>query len=389
MYLCLPKLRLMESREIWLKYTIEGFNRSGVSLVAFDGAHFSVAGFGDDPGFYLFVPAFARWLNLQFAVAANLFLLGSVALGVSIGLVGLVKYTTTRTALAFALWQLAWFTILLCFFGDIYVFEGLVVMAVVPWLFYMHDKHQSVRSLALFCVLVGPVIGTALLIRSYAGISVIILSVGLIGLESGTTKPLRLMAIALLLLSTFVPLLIAQHLYNERDQFLHSQPNSIVYGARHPFWHPVYVGLGFVPNSYVPSYLDKFAIQRAKELVPDARYLSPEYEAALRTEVFRIARTSPFLVLEEVTAKGCVIVVLVVLAFNFGVVCVTKERGGVMLSFAAAMLFESCVGLLVVPHPKYLFGLIALTALYSVRSVEHKLTPKHGNPAIPVAGLSC
>jgi hypothetical protein len=372
--LSLPRVRLMEAREIWLKYTIEGFNRSGVNLVAFDGAHFSVAGFGDDSGLYLFVPVIARWFNLQLVTAANLFLLGSVALGVSVGFVGLAKYTTTRFALAFAFWQLTWFTALLCFFGDIYVFEGLVVIAIVPWLFYLLEEYNSLTSLAVFCVLVGPVIGTAFLIRGYAGGSVIILSVGLIALESGATKLHRMMAILLLLLSTCTPFLIAQHFYRERDQFLRSQPHSIVYGARHPFWHTVYIGMGFVPNSYVPGYQDKFAGDKAKELVPAAQYLSPEYESALRGEVFRIARASPLLMLEEITAKAGVILVLLLLAINFGIMYVGHESRTVKLTFGAAILFESSIGLLAIPNPKYLFGLIALAALYSVRGVERKVS---------------
>src|SRR5512135_1048267 len=55
-----PYLRLMNYRLVELHRAAAGLECSGIPLVAFDQAGYSVAGFADDPGLYLFVPLIAR-----------------------------------------------------------------------------------------------------------------------------------------------------------------------------------------------------------------------------------------------------------------------------------------------------------------------------------------
>jgi len=80
------------------------------------------------------------------------------------------------------------------------------------------------------------------------------------------------------------PALLFHHLYARRDSFLWQQPNALIEVARgHPFWHSVYIGLGWVKNSEVPAYLDAVAAAKVHELRPDAEYCSRSTSSTKRS----------------------------------------------------------------------------------------------------------
>jgi hypothetical protein len=72
----------------------------------------------------------------------------------------------------------------------------------------------------------------------------------------------------------------------------------------HPFWHTAYIGLGFQRNKWGIVYRDSVAERYVKRTDPDARYLSPAYEAALRKRYLRIVRDEPGYVAEVTTKKA-------------------------------------------------------------------------------------
>lgn len=71
----------------------------------------------------------------------------------------------------------------------------------------------------------------------------------------------------------------------------------------HVLWHTAYIGLGWYPNPYGIRYLDASGVDGAERIDPAALYASPEYEAALRREVFRIAGADPGFVVTQALVK--------------------------------------------------------------------------------------
>jgi hypothetical protein len=62
---------LMPARYQQLRRALEGFQRTGVPLVAFDGNSFYGAGFADDLGGYYLIPKLASFLDLRLSTAVD------------------------------------------------------------------------------------------------------------------------------------------------------------------------------------------------------------------------------------------------------------------------------------------------------------------------------
>jgi hypothetical protein len=73
--------------------------------------------------------------------------------------------------------------------------------------------------------------------------------------------------------------------------------------ARHPLWHSIYIGLGYLPNDLGLAWKDEVATAKVESLAPNVRFLSPKYEELLREEVVEIVRSRPGFVADTVASK--------------------------------------------------------------------------------------
>jgi hypothetical protein len=61
----------------------------------------------------------------------------------------------------------------------------------------------------------------------------------------------------------------------------------------HTFWHPAYLGLGYLPNDDDINWRDDIALADARRKTPGVEYLSQEYEETLRELTVDIVREDP------------------------------------------------------------------------------------------------
>jgi hypothetical protein len=141
----------------------------------------------------------------------------------------------------------------------------------------------------------------------------------------------------------------------------------------HVFWHAIYLGLSYVKNSEVPEYRDEFAFAKVRALRPEAADYSPEYEQVLMREIFKLAKRQPFLILANLFVKLVVVSLFCVFAANVGLygTKLAPKPIWLELAFWLAIAFNGLYGILVLPNPKYLVGLIAFAVLYGVYSIEY------------------
>ncbi len=381
---------LMPARYQQLRRALVGFQRTGVPLVAFDGSSFYGAGFSDDLGEYYLIPKLASLLDLRLPTAVDVFLSTILCVSFLVGFVGfffLFRRGLSRTVALIGL--------LLLFRvsfheGDLYIVLSSTAVALVPWLLYFVKRGVVDGWFVTFASGAGLFAGFANLIRSHSGTGfMLFMAIAvLFALRCGWRS--RILLIAVTAAACTAPSLYFHTLRDRRDAYLNAvQPARPPIQEQHPFWHPVYTGFGFLSNEIVPAYSDTVAASKVAAISPGAHYLSGEYEAVLKNEVFSLIRHHFSFVVLTLAAKLGVICFALLLSANVGLLAAElyPKSWPIETAFWVAIAFSSLFGLLVIPHPKYLLGFIAFATLYGVVSVDRALEARSGGVAEPAPSV--
>ncbi len=342
-------------------------------LVGFEGHAFKPAGFTDDVGIYYIVPRIATWLGLDMGRSVDVFLGGMVLLSLATGMAGVFLLYRRWSVRCVAFLMLAGVSVVALNVGDVYIVYSSAVIAMVPWCLYLYRRGSGSPGHIVAGFMAGILIGVANFLRSHSGTAVLIFLLSLIVSypRADRTKKALLAAVVLLgILLSSMPFRLAVW---ERDRFL--ARNAPGYGAalaRHPFWHSIYIGFGYLINEHGIRYDDEVAARKVREISPKAGYVSAEYERILRGETFRLALRHPLFVLRTIFAKAGVLFLFLLVFANIGFLfrkrfpqdCAEEK------SFFASLAFSAFPGILVIPQPIYLLGYIAFAALYGVNGIE-------------------
>jgi hypothetical protein len=390
-------LRLMPSRYVELLRAARGLSCSGVALVAFDGLRYRPtasgvplvafdglryrpAAWADDPGLPFLVPELARVFRVSLVTATDVLLIGVVLLASGLGLRGFLGTVQTELGRRIGVVGFLILTIVELIAGDVYVMNAAPAIACVPWILsFVSRRKLTADMLITFCV-TGLLGETANLFRAHAGTGLVLFTL-VVAAGLYQIKPAaRVLLVTILLVSAASPGLLFRELYARRNAFLEHQPGAMLESGRvHPFWHSIYIGLSYVKNSDVPGYSDEVAAAKVRLLRPEAVYTSPEYEQVLKGEVFKLAKRRPFLILANLFVKLGIVSFFCVCAANVGLYAATLARKPIWseLAFWLAITFNGLFGILVIPRPQYLLGLITFAALYGIYSIEYAAGQPH------------
>jgi hypothetical protein len=156
-------------------------------------------------------------------------------------------------------------------------------------------------------------------------------------------------------------------LLHNRNEFLRQQKvdcSRII--TRHPFWHSVYIGFGFLNNKHNLQYDDSCADNKAHEMCPTVEGNSLEYEILLKQEVQRLWKRDPEFICQTIAAKIGIMFYYLICFANIGLIAFFFLREGWLryAAFAAAGAFLAIPGILVMPYQHYVLGFIALAAMF-------------------------
>ena len=367
-------LRLMPSRYVELRQAARGLGCSGVALVGFDGLRYRPAAWTDDPGLYFFVPELARFFGLRLATATDVLLIGVVLLASAFGLLGFLRTAETKLGRRVGIVAFLLLTIVELVAGDVYIMSAAPAIACVPWILYFVPRKKITTGMLVMFAMTGMLGETATLFRAHAGTGLLLFTLVVTASLYQVKPAARVLLVTLLLLSAAGPGLLLRELYARRNVLLEHQAGAILESTQgHPFWHSIYIGLSYVKNSDVPAYLDQVASARVRSLRPEVTDYSPEYEQVLKQEIFKLAKRRPFLILANLFVKLVVVSLFCICSANVGL-CAAKVAHNptcLDLAFWLTIAFNGLYGILVLPNPKYLVGLIAFAALYGVYSIEY------------------
>jgi len=352
---------------------------------------------GDDQGIFVYVPGIAHVLGLSNALSAMriLFVIMFFAPLLLYPLL-FARLFDSLVAGLIAPWGLLACLLALGFRDVLWITEW-AVLALLPPLMLLDRRWHRWGIAWLLVVMVGASFANS--IRSQSGLGVA-LAVLIVVLKRPWRWRWRLALI--------VPLLVA---YLSITTFgfagLRSWRASDVglrateTGNSHLVWHPIFLGLGYMPNRYDLHWSDSEAIAVVHAYRPSLRYPTAAYDAAVRHIFFQLVSRDPGLLLRSVADK-----LLVVLLFSVPALVVLLLAGVVMASeprraspalrclilLVPPLLVGLVPPLLGVPEMMYELGWLAslcLACIVALTWLVAQLIPSTGtNAAMPLAAMA-
>jgi hypothetical protein len=334
----------------------------------------------DDAGLYYLLPKLAHLFHLAPSEAWTVWFFAILILSFGVGIYGTMHLLKTLPAKILYFIELSFLGALIIKYGDIYQLAPCLALAAVPLLLQNLCSERGDRALwrdAAALGTAGFIFGLAHLVRSHSatGLMLFVIILLLFGTAVRAWHK-RLLLVAIVLIGFMLPLLYMNHVADMRDAFLKAhQPNYHPVLRQHPFWHTVYIGLGYLSNDYGLAYKDIVAAKKAHELAPDTPWYIPQYDAALKTAVIDLLRKDPVFVVGTLLAKFGAVLVYFLFAANFGLLAAIRypKPWAVEVAFVAGLAFNALFGLVAVPYPTYLEGFIAFAMLYGVISLDTAL----------------
>ncbi len=365
-------MNIMNCRYEWLQQTLAGYVKTGMQLIGTDGTNvFPSAYLGDDLGIYYFIPKLVWLLNISLDRAIELFFCGMVALSFLLAIIGFFLLSSSfivRVIAALAIAKLS--HLACCWSTDVYLSYYCIAFSVVPLMIYFMRKRVMTIPFGFFSFLSGIGIGYAHYIRGFSGLPVLLFVVVSSLFYFRVPWKKKFFLIFLVLLGLMIPVVHFSYLFYQRQAYFGA--DYVTHVDSHPFWHNIYIGLGFLNNRFGIRWNDGVAIEKMKQIEPDAVYPTQEYEKVARGEVFRLIKKHTRFVLTTIFAKIGVLLLYLLVFANIGLVAAFfyRKPWGLELSFWLALLFSSVFALLALPEPVYLFGFIAFACLYGLVSID-------------------
>ena len=383
--------RIMPCRYETIKNTIEGYERTGVPLIAYKdectfhntGAipEYGPACFADDPGACYFIPKLVEIFGVSLDTAVQLMYSGSVCLAFLAGAIACFLYCETRLGKLIGVIAIGILSFIIAGVSDLYVFLGSIPLALIPWWLYLQKIGNSKYIIPYF-VLAGLIIAFAQLMRVHSGTATLIfICMSLIFFSnqfSNKIKFLSVLGIACAMLSVFLSFnLVLQ----ERTDFLIGIGSTMELSGFRILWHNAYYSLGYLWNNFgfsgwpghEPS--DWYSLAKALSIRPDVVIFSREYEDILKYAYFEFVKEHPLFFLQTIFTKFGVLLMYIFMFTNIGLILSMYYPQGIKfnLLFLIAICFNMLFGILAMPSYTHILGLFAFSTLFNIYSIDFAL----------------
>ena len=373
---------LYSGREEHLRLMLAGLQKTGVSLIEFDGTQLLPAVIDDDIGIYVLIPKLAQFLQISSAQAITLFFTAICGGAAAVSVVGLWKLYHSWAQRFIATAGVVLLTKVSMTVLDVYCIPAAIALATVPWALYFANQQKNSWGWYSFLLVAGTACGFAHYIRAHAGIAVILF---ILSLMIAYKKSWRSVATSCaILVCGFLP----AHLYFsfQKKQYTSFVAQNLPHYAwvqpRHPLWHTIYIGLGFITNDLGLAYSDAVAVNKVKSIAPTAvttdigpwkdTVSTPEYDQIVRAEVLKLLRKHWFFVLRVLAAKMGVILLYLLLFANIGLLAALLGYipWRIIIAFGCALSWSMLPGLLAIPWVVYLSGFVTFAGLFSIIGIN-------------------
>jgi len=367
----------MASRYEHLSNIFEGYKLTGVPFIEYDGTQLLPCRTLDDMGIYNVIPTLAYHLGISIDQAIVLFFTTLSWLAVIISITGFWFLYKNYLERCIASCTVTLLTLMVCSYTlDVYRAYVAIAIAVVPWCLYFIQKKYTSTFFYVFCFLAGLGIGFSHYIRSHSGTAVFLFITILILTHKRLNKKKKCTLMMSLCLGILIPVIYFKHIYSNYVHYSKQHfPEYLIDEGQHVFWHPVYLGFGFLNNDFGIRFDDSVAVKKARSIKPDIAYPSPESEEILKQEVVTLFKHRIFFFLLTIWAKIGVLLFFLLLFANIGLPLAFIYPKGLAIdaAFFLALSFSGLFIILVVPAFGYCLGFITFSTLYGIVSINYAL----------------
>lgn len=364
-------IQIMPIRHTKLQWAYDGFMKTGVPLMGYDGTRYFPAEGGDDIGLFYIVPWIMKILSVSLDRALA-FLFIAVTVLVVLGALWSF-FTLCRRPAARLLAAL--YTPLLGLIGilswDVYIAMVWATLGTIPLFLVAQKRGAGWRLSMTFIAAAGALFCNV--IRSHAGTPVFLFLVLYFLLERSLVWRKKTLFLVLLLAGASLPNVFFQSVIRARDAKLAMlQPNSPKTTTQHSLWHSTFLGFSYLHNEYGTPVHDRDVKRRINAINPSVTYYSWEYEWLVRAEVIKLVKRHPYFALRTLTSKAGHMLFYFVFFSAWGLLSIGIGRRplSVETGLLAALAFSALPGLMVTPYYFYVLGFFALTHIYAVLSLE-------------------
>ncbi|MCX6646732.1 MAG: hypothetical protein NTY09_10300, partial [bacterium] len=369
---------LMESRYIDLQQVLEGYNRTGVPLVAVESGKLAAAAPADDIGIFYFIPEIVRHLHVSLDQGITIFFLGIIAISFLAGLIGCFLWLKKPIMRGLAIFGLGCTWFLMFFMIEeigVYAICACTVVLVVPLFMYFIKQNRFGAGFYIFLAFTGLAMGLAHIIRAHSGTSTVILIFAIIWFSRTYPLKIKLFASGVMIIFMLIPSIFLNALISQRDTYLAKEiPGYVSVPASHTFWHQVYICMGYIqPNKYGIVLGDIAGFNKAREIDPNVVYRSAHYSEILKGEVLRIASEDPGFIAKLLFLKTAKMLLVLIMCANIGLIAMVLRPKplNIELGFWLAIGFGALFGILTLPWVGYILSFIAMCMMYAIASVDY------------------
>jgi hypothetical protein len=358
---------------------IEGYKKTGIALVEYNGTTIIPSSTFDDIGIYCIIPKLVVLFNISLETALKLFIHGTTILAVILALTGFFLLYKSPVARFVSVAVLLLLTRLSYDLLDVYKMYTSTALAVIPLGLYFFQKKPQSLLLFLFLFLSGIGLGYAHYIRAHSGGPALIFLLIMIITHALYTWHKKLLLITTIFFGFLIPVLHFKSIYATYKTYAQEHfPNYRSDADAHPFWHTLYVGFGYLNNDFGIYFNDEAGGKKAFSIDPDVPAYTSRYEAILKNEVLHLVRAHPWFVLKTIWAKLGVFLLYFLLFANIGIWAAIwyPKNWRVELALFGALCFSSLFGFIAIPYQDYIFGFVACSTLYGIISINHAI--EHG-----------
>lgn len=365
-----------------LIYTIEGFLRTQIPLIGYNGTSLQPFWGFDDIGIFVLIPQMVRSFNLSLGQAINYFFYGILVLGFFFGILGfflLYKTFLTRTFSCLALFLLAYF-IRRYDVGDVYTAYLGATLGIIPLFLYFLKEKSNSYLFVIYLFLSGIVLETLHYIRSHSSTATLIFIGMSLACASHFHFKKKLLLSTCLLLGMTCSFIYFKTTIGQYETYARTQFQEFTdFPTIHPFWHAVYIGLGFLSfeNKDNIQMNDEYAFATVQKHNPSITLLqTSDYESIIKSIVLSLFKSRPFFILFTFFAKLGILFFYLLLFAHVGLLAALfrKKEWRFEIPFLCATSFTMLFPLLTLPSYWYSLGFITMATIYGIISTNEALS---------------
>jgi hypothetical protein len=366
---------IMDCRLDCLQHILNGFIKTKVPLIAFDGTNIAPFAVLDDIGIYVLIPQLAHLFNLTTYQAINYFFYGITATSFIASFIGFFLLYNSYVPKVIASF---WLILLGCFIircglnNDVYIAYLASSIGIIPlFLYFMTKKFNSI-FFYLFLILSGISLGTLSYIRAHSGLGTLIFIITMIITHQSSYKK-KLLLVSSLFLGTACSTFYFQSVIKAYEVYAQENFKEFKsFPTCHPFWHPIYLGFGFLKffNKDNISWADTCGADKVNEPIMATNF--DKYESILKHETYLLWKDQKLFIFFTIFAKLGILFFYLLTFANIGLIIRLFYCNPWQLecSFLFAFMFNAIFPLISLPSFGYSLGFISMATLYGIISIN-------------------